>query len=155
MLRILILGLPGAGKTTLAKALQSELDAKWFNADEVRKKFNDWDFSETGRIRQSIRMRELCDSSDREYNIVDFVCPLPEMRKIFDADWIIWVDTIQKGRYEDTNKAFIPPEEYDFRVTEQNAEKWAKIIGTHILTNCKRPVANMPNETVQNVPKAK
>jgi adenylylsulfate kinase len=131
--RILIMGLPGSGKSTLAQALLENLDADWYNADEVRKQFNDWDFSPQGRIRQSCRMRELADESIANFVIADFVCPLPEMRDIFNADWTIWVDTIKEGRFEDTNRAFIAPEKYDFRVTEQNSQHWAKIIVAEII----------------------
>ena len=84
--RILIMGLPGSGKTTLATALKAKLTADHFNADEVRAKFNDWDFSEAGRIRQSKRMRELADASTAEYVIADFVAPLVEMRNNYKAD---------------------------------------------------------------------
>ena len=134
MKRILIMGLPGSGKTTLAKALQAKLNAGWFNADAVRKQFNDWDFSEEGRIRQSRRMRELCDLNHAVYSIADFVCPLKEMRVIFAADFTIWVDTIEKGRFADTNAVFDPPESYDIRVTEQDAEHWAEVIAQYILS---------------------
>jgi hypothetical protein len=147
--RILIMGLPGSGKTTLALELKKHLNAEHFNADEVRQRFNDWDFSEAGRIRQSVRMRELCDLSSAYYNISDFVAPLPEMRHNFKADWTIWVDTIEQGRFEDTNRMFQAPEQYDFRVTEQNATKWAEFVANHILENRRRPVFDWQKETVQ------
>ena len=153
--RILVMGLPGAGKTYLAQHIVDHLQAEkksigWLNADDVRKKYNDWDFSHEGRIRQSLRMRELADGmTDCDYVICDFVAPLVEMRNNFKADWTVWVDTIDKGRYEDTNKAFTPPEQYDFRVTEQNADKWAEFIGEHILSNRRRPVFDWQKETVQ------
>ena len=121
----------------------------WFNADDVRKKYNDWDFSNTGRIRQSLRMFQFAIECSGEFVICDFVAPLVEMRNNFKADWTIWVDTIKEGRYEDTNKAFIPPEQYDFRVTEQNAEKWAEFIGDHILADRRRPTFDWKKETVQ------
>ncbi|NBR76991.1 MAG: hypothetical protein EBT73_06660, partial [Actinobacteria bacterium] len=148
MKKILIMGLPGAGKTFMAEALKKRLEAstdipleklaqreavptywhptvKWFNADEVRKRYNDWDFSREGRIRQSLRMAEFALSSNADYVICDFVAPLPEMRNNFKADWVIWMDTIDAGRYEDTNKAFVPPDVYDFRITEKDADKWS------------------------------
>jgi adenylylsulfate kinase len=129
-MRILIMGLPGAGKTTLALNLFAKLSPNvlWLNADEIRKKFNDWDFSEQGRLRQSLRMREIADVSNKDYVIADFVCPLPAMRDNYAADFTVWVDTINKGRYEDTNRIFDPPTKYDVRVTEQDAAKWTKII---------------------------
>jgi adenylylsulfate kinase len=124
------MGLPGAGKTTLALNLFAMLspNALWLNADEIRQKFNDWDFSKEGRLRQSLRMREIADVSNKDYIIADFVCPLSSMRDIYSADFTIWVDTIAEGRYEDTNRVFESPANYDVRVTEQDANKWAKII---------------------------
>ena len=153
--RLLIMGLPGSGKTTLAEELKRQLAKAGktyvhFNADEVRKKYNDWDFTETGRIRQSIRMRELADSyPELDYAICDFVAPLVEMRNNFKADWTIWLDTTREGRYADTNAMFQEPEVYDFRVNEQNCEKWADFIIEHIVDNRRRPVFDWRKETVQ------
>jgi adenylate kinase family enzyme len=147
--RILIMGLPGAGKTTLATALASKIDAVRFNADDVRRQFDDWDFSYEGRIRQSKRMRDLADDSNDRFVICDFVAPLVEMRNNYKADWTIWVDTIREGRYADTNAMFEEPEYYDFRITEQDAEKWADFIADHILDNRRRPVFDWKKETVQ------
>ena len=84
-----------------------------------------------------------------DFVICDFVAPLVEMRNNFKADWTIWMDTIDHGRFEDTNKMFIEPEQYDFRVTEQNCEKWAEFIGNHILENRARPTFDWQKETVQ------
>ena len=125
------MGLPGAGKTTLANELAPLLKAKRVNADEVRKAANDWDFSEEGRKRQSKRMSKLALNLKNEgnYVIADFICPTPEARNLFPADFIIWVDTIKEGRFEDTNQMFVKPEKYDFHVTSQDAKLWApKII---------------------------
>ena len=121
------MGLPGAGKTTLANELAKLIKAKRLNADEIRKAANDWDFSEEGRIRQSKRMADEALKMKSEGNIViaDFICPTPEARKLFPADYVIWVDTIKEGRFEDTNQMFIKPEKYDFHVISQEAEKWA------------------------------
>ena len=170
--RILIMGLPGSGKTYLAGALKRYLEehgdisytralaehignlnaqVTWFNADDIRRKYNDWDFSNDGRIRQSLRMFQFSMEAGGEYVICDFVAPLVEMRNNFKADWTIWVDTIKEGRYEDTNKAFVEPAEYDFRVTEQNCEKWAEFIGQHIIENRRRPKFDWQKETVEQL----
>jgi len=124
---ILVMGLPGAGKTTLANEIAPYLNAKRLNADEVRKAADDWDFSKEGRIRQAKRMAEFARKlkSDGHYVIADFIAPTPEARSLFPADFIIWVDTITEGRFDDTNQMFIKPEKYDFHVTSQEAEKWA------------------------------
>tara|TARA_B100000676_G_scaffold308646_1_gene370036 strand:- start:347 stop:757 length:411 start_codon:yes stop_codon:yes gene_type:complete len=124
---ILVMGLPGAGKTTLAIELAPKLNAKRLNADEVRKAANDWDFSVEGRKRQAKRMAEMALKLKKEgnYVVADFVCPTPEARNLFPADYIVWVDTIKKGRFEDTNQMFIKPEKFDFHVTSQDAKNWA------------------------------
>ena len=121
------MGLPGSGKTTLASELVPLLKAKWLNADEVRKEANDWDFSAEGRTRQAKRMwakaKEFRDQGN--HVVADFVCPTPAARALFPADFIIWVDTIKEGRFDDTNKMFIKPEKYNYHVTTQDAKNWA------------------------------
>ena len=121
------MGLPGAGKTTLANELAPLLNAKRLNADEVRKAANDWDFSEEGRIRQAKRMADfaLKLKDEGNYVIADFICPSPKARSLFSADNVVWVDTIKEGRFDDTNKMFVKPEKYDFHVTSQDAKNWA------------------------------
>ena len=121
------MGLPGSGKTTLASELVPLLKAKWLNADEVRKEANDWDFSAEGRTRQAKRMwtkaKEFKDQGN--HVVADFVCPTPAARALFPADFIIWVDTIKEGRFDDTNKMFVKPEKYNYHVTTQDAKNWA------------------------------
>jgi len=152
--KILIMGLPGAGKTFLAKELKAQIEARgrrveWFNADEIRTKYNDWDFSPEGRMRQANRMRTLAEECTADYVICDFVAPTDQMRSAYHADWTIWVDTIDKGRFEDTNKMFVPPTVYDFRITEQKCEVWAEFVADHIVMNKRRPVFDWKKETVQ------
>ena len=127
---ILIMGLPGAGKTTLANELAKLIEAKRLNADEIRKAANDWDFSEEGRKRQAKRMAEAALKMKNKGNnvIADFICPTPEARSLFPADYIVWVDTIKAGRFEDTNQMFIKPKKFNFHVTTQDARMWASKI---------------------------
>ena len=124
---ILIMGLPGSGKTTLAGELAPMLNAKRLNADEVRKEANDWDFSEEGRKRQAKRMSDFAlKLKEQGFDVVaDFICPTPEARSLFPADYDVWVDTIKEGRFDDTNKMFIKPDKFDFHVLTQDAKNWA------------------------------
>jgi len=132
-MKILIMGLPGSGKTTLAEKLLNELHkngpAEWLNADEVRKEFNDWDFTAEGRMRQALRMRALADKyvANGWPIICDFICPTRELRTVFDADMTVWMDTIPKGRYADTNSIFEPPteQEYDIRIDKFDSDSWS------------------------------
>ncbi|WP_435167221.1 AAA family ATPase [Candidatus Pelagibacter bacterium nBUS_28] len=124
---ILIMGLPGSGKTTLAEELAPLLNAKRLNADEVRKEANDWDFSVEGRKRQAKRMAGFAIKLKERGNFVvaDFICPTPEARELFAADFVVWVDTIKEGRFDDTNKMFVKPDKFNFHVTTQDAKNWA------------------------------
>ena len=128
------MGLPGSGKTTLASELVPLLKAKWINNDKVRRVANDWDFSAEGRSRQAKRMADLAEKENQEGNYVvcDFICPTPKARELFNADFIIWVDTIKKRRFDDTNAMFVKPEKFDIHVTSQDAKVWAKKIAERI-----------------------
>jgi adenylylsulfate kinase len=129
-MKILIMGLPGSGKTTLARMMAPRLNAVWLNADEVRKEANDWDFSEDGRRRQSLRMRSLAEGAvgNNRTVVADFVCPTKKTREHFGADYTVWMDTIKEGRFDDTNKMFEEPTEYNTRVTSKDAEMWAFLV---------------------------
>ena len=136
--RILIMGLPGSGKTTLAKSLVDFLvsigkTVEWYNADDIRKKYNDWDFSYEGRLRQSTRMKELAESAESEYVVCDFVAPMAETRTKFSPDYTIWLDTIKSSEYEDTNQIFQPPQKYNFYIPTKDADKWVNEIVDHLL----------------------
>ena len=130
------MGLPGSGKTYLAERLQPLLESAWFNADKVRSMAGDWDFSEEGRLRQSLRMKNLADFEKNHGRMVicDFVCPTKETKENFAPDITIWMNTIQSGRYEDTNKMFEEPLGVDYKITEMNDENH-EIISQEILKN--------------------
>jgi len=119
-MKILIMGLPGSGKTYLAERLQPLIKSAWYNADKVREMAGDWDFSDEGRQRQSKRMKTFAEfeKSQGRKVICDFVCPTENTRKIFSPDITIWLDTIEKGRFDDTNKIFESPSSCDYHITE-------------------------------------
>jgi cytidyltransferase-like protein len=126
------MGLPGAGKTTLARELAPLLGAVLFNADEVRAHVNrDLGFSIEDRIEQARRMGWLCDRVAEAGGtaIADFICPMAETRAAFGPAFTIWLDRIQEGRFQDTNKLFEPPETVDIRVTADGTPRcWAEEI---------------------------
>ena len=133
MRKLLIMGLPGAGKTTLAQALAPRLNAVVFNADEVRANVNkDLGFSEADRIEHARRMGWLCDQVVRTGGvaIADFICPTPATRDAFLAGgdaFIVWVNRIEQGRFEDTNRLFVPPKRKDIVIEPQGTpEFWAE-----------------------------
>tara|TARA_E500000178_G_scaffold329652_1_gene360772 strand:- start:208 stop:621 length:414 start_codon:yes stop_codon:yes gene_type:complete len=121
-MKILVMGLPGSGKTYLTERLVPLLGAAWYNADKAREMANDWDFSDEGRSRQSHRMRTFADFEKKHgrFVICDFVCPTKETRANFDADITIWMDTISESRFADTNKLFQKPVNVTYHIKEWN-----------------------------------
>ncbi len=140
-MKILIMGLPGAGKTTLAAALVETLgNCDWFNADSIRAQHKDWDFSDAGRQRQMKRMCEATSKSVAKgrYGVADFVCPTQALRDEFKGDYVIWMNTIKEGRFEDTNKIFETPIGANIEITADKwwtvewVQHWAKLLAVAI-----------------------
>ena len=138
-MKILVMGLPGSGKSTFAKKLVEDLtelgkSAEWFNADQIREAVNDWDFTEEGRIRQAERMKRFAEGATTmgKIAVCDFVCPTHNLRKIFNADIVVWMDTISTSEYPDTNKLFEEPRHYDYRIKEKNSFPWTKVLADKV-----------------------
>ena len=145
--RILVMGLPGSGKTTFSKIFVKMLlnhfaDVGYYNADKVREVFEDWDFSELGRVRQSSRMRDLADH--HEVSVCDFVCPTEMTRKKFDPDYVIWLNTITESKYTDTNKIFEIPKRFDMEIKNYNENAVSMITA---ITQIKRRLDAEPDQT--------
>ena len=134
-MKILIMGLPGSGKTTLAKPFAELIGGVWINADQIRERYNDWDFSIDGRIRQAQRMRHLADGIELagKIAVADFVCPTEKARQEFGADYTVWMDTISEGRFADTNILFEPPLNVDYHVKDWFKDTHAELM--KVVTN--------------------
>lgn len=124
------MGLPGSGKTTLAKPFAELLGGVWLNADQLRENYNDWDFTTTGRIRQAQRMRYLADGVELagKIAVADFVCPTEQTRQEFSADYTIWMDTISESRFTNTNQIFEKPHYVDYHIKEWFNDTHAQLV---------------------------
>ena len=113
--KLLVMGLNDSGKTTFAKKLAYALNCPHLNADDVRKKAKDWDFSDEGRKRQCLRMKDMAEAIDG-WVVCDFICPTEELRQLFEPALLIWLNTVKHSRYDDTNKMFEQPEWFHFQI---------------------------------------
>ena len=147
-MKILICGLPGSGKSTLAEPFAELIGAVWINADQVRERYNDWDFSPEGRIRQAQRMKHLSDGvvMAGKISVADFVCPTEAARAEFDADYTVWMDTIEEGRYEDTNAMFEKPNNVDYHVNswfDDTHKQLVKVVNNYMLKQQDKPTERL------------
>jgi adenylylsulfate kinase len=138
-MKILICGLPGSGKSTIGKPFAELIGGVWINADEVRKKYDDWDFTPEGRMRQALRMKFLSDGvvMAGKIAIADFICPTKASRESFNADYTVWMDTIKFGKYEDTNLMYerLTSDEYNYHVSrwfEKAEEQLVEVVTTYM-----------------------
>jgi adenylylsulfate kinase len=134
---IVISGLPGAGKTALAKEIVRRTNAIHLNADDVRAELSsDLGFSVEDRVEQARRMGAVARllSNQNQVVVVDFVNPTEATRKAFGvSDYFVWVDRIESGRFEDTNTLWETPSAFDLKIDAgQTVEEEAIMV----LSNC-------------------
>ena len=147
-MKILICGLPGSGKTTLAKPFSELINGIHINADDIRTKYDDWDFSDKGRMRQAYRMKHICDGvvMAGKIAVADFVCPNIFTQKAFDADYIVWMDTLNESQYEDTNSIFMKPDKVDYHVNkwfEDTHDQLVKVVKNYMLRQQDKPTERL------------
>ena len=147
-MKILICGLPGSGKSTLAEPFAELIGAVWINADAVRERYNDWDFSPEGRIRQAQRMKHLSDGvvMAGKIAVADFVCPTEAARAEFAADYTVWMDTNEEGRFDDTNKMFEKPTDVNYHANgwfDDTHAQLVKVVTNYMLAQQGKPTERL------------
>ena len=148
IVKILIFGLPGSGKSTLAEPFAELIGGVWINADQVRTQYDDWDFTPEGRMRQAQRMRHLADGVvlAGKIAVADFVCPTEAARLEFAPDYTVWMDTIQAGRYEDTNAMFEQPPQCNYHVNkwfDDTHAQLVKVVNNYMLRQQDKPTERL------------
>lgn len=158
-MKILIFGLPGSGKSTLAEPLANLLGGVWINADQVRTRYDDWDFTPEGRLRQALRMRYLSDGAVMagKIAVTDFVCPTEAARQAFDPDFTVWMDTVKESQsvngpaavgstFEQTTKMFEAPPHCDYHVADwfnDTHQELCKVVNNYMLRLQQKPTERL------------
>jgi adenylylsulfate kinase len=147
-MKILIFGLPGSGKTTLAKPFAKLIGGVHINADQVRTKYDDWDFTLEGRMRQAQRMKHLADGviMAGKIAVADFICPTEKARLEFNPTYTVWMDTIEEGRFKDTNAMFEKPAKSDYHVKQwftDTDQQLSKIVQNYIKAQQGQPTERL------------
>ena len=147
-MKLLIMGLSGSGKTTVAEPLAALIGGVHLNADTIRTKYDDWDFTAEGRLRQAERMLHLADGVEMagKIAVADFIAPTEKARQIFNADYTIWMDTIDNSGFPDTDQMFEPPMEVNYHVNKwfvDTHQQLVKVVNNYMLRQQDKPTERL------------
>lgn len=131
-MRILICGLPGHGKSTLAANLSRRLHIPFYDGEAIRRSLGlGWPGDSAERVQQAHRMRALTTPilAAGGHVICSFVCPTVAARREFCADYIICVNRPDAPpmSYTDTNAIWWPPLNADLMLQAGDADEWAGV----------------------------